>query len=208
MSKPNEYSKEIADKIILQITEGGQLSKICEADDMPLRTSFYRWMETRADLKDAYTRAREAWADFYEERVIAIAFDDKGDFFIEDGKAVADHARVARARLQVDTLKWFMSKWAPRRYGDKPELPPEPAQAVHRIVREIVGAVGGTTAPEPPRQLTFAPTPLPADLSAEDWSIIGEVVRLLKATIPSGDDRPPAEIFGLIRDALLIHFRS
>src|SRR3954471_251334 len=96
--------------------------------------------ESNAAFKDAYARAREEWAEFYEEKVLAIAFDDKGDFFVESGKVVADHARVQRARLQVDTLKWFMMKWAPRRYGDKPELPPAgTGNDVTRIERVIIG---------------------------------------------------------------------
>jgi hypothetical protein len=32
---------------------------------------------------------------------------------------------VQRARLKVDTLKWIMSKLAPKRYGDWPELAAE-----------------------------------------------------------------------------------
>ena len=41
-------------------------------------------------------------------------------YFIEDGRAIADHARVQRARLQADNIKWLVGKYAPRTYGDKP----------------------------------------------------------------------------------------
>jgi hypothetical protein len=60
--------------------------------------------------------------------------------------------------------------------------------------------------PEPPRQITFQPPVMPADLSERDWSLIGEVVALVRATIPSDSDSPPAEVFGIIRQALLDHF--
>ncbi|MGY8683379.1 hypothetical protein Q2941_37225 [Bradyrhizobium sp. UFLA05-153] len=64
-------------------------------------------------------RAREALMDFYCEEILKIAFDDSGDFFIDKDKrgrdvVVADHARVQRDRLKVDSLKWIMSKLAPR----------------------------------------------------------------------------------------------
>jgi terminase small subunit-like protein len=45
--------------------------------------------------------------------------------FIDGERLVNDHARVQRARLKVGTLKWIMSKLAPKRYGDWPELAAE-----------------------------------------------------------------------------------
>jgi hypothetical protein len=64
------------------------------------------------------------------------------------------------------------------------------------------------TAPEPPQQLTYKPPSAPADLTPADWSILMSVLELLKRTVPSNDDRPPAEIFDVLRKALLEHFRE
>ena len=51
--------------------------------------------------------------DFYAEQILTIAFDESGDIVIEqDGnrsKAVANHAKVQRDRLKVDSLKWITS---------------------------------------------------------------------------------------------------
>jgi hypothetical protein len=35
-----------------------------------------------------------------------------------------------------------------------------------------------------------------------------ETLELIKRTIPSGSDSPPEEIFGVLRKALLAHFRD
>jgi hypothetical protein len=47
------------------------------------------------------------------EQILTIAFDESGDIVIEqDGnrsKAVANHAKVQRDRLKVDSLKWITS---------------------------------------------------------------------------------------------------
>jgi hypothetical protein len=61
---------------------------------------------------------------------------------------------------------------------------------------------------ELPRQLTYKPPSVPADLTPADWSVLMRVLELLKRTVPSNDDRPPAEIFGVLRKALLAHFAA
>ncbi|RAP72956.1 putative ubiquitin carboxyl-terminal hydrolase 35 [Candidatus Erwinia dacicola] len=43
---------------------------------------------------------------------------------------VEESAAVSKARLQVDTRKWILSRMAPKKYGDK-------------ITNEIVGKDGG-----------------------------------------------------------------
>jgi hypothetical protein len=60
--------------------------------------------------------------------------------------------------------------------------------------------------PAPPKQIEYHKPELPGDLTEQDWSIMLEVLELLKRTVPKNDDRPPAEIFGVIREALMQHF--
>jgi hypothetical protein len=192
MARPSEFTQEIADRIIDRISEGEMLTKICQEEGMPPRKTVYTWMAARPAFKDAYARAREEWAEFYEEKVLSIAFDDKGDFFVEDGKAVADHARVQRARLQVDTLKWFMMKWAPRRYGDKPAL--EAPTSGPLTVRWIESP---REPPKPLPQLAYDPGPLPRRIDPE---IIARFLRMIKDTVPRADQRSPEEVLSLALD--------
>jgi hypothetical protein len=47
---------------------------------------------------------------------------------------------------------------------------------------------------------------MPADLSPADWSVLMQVLEQIRRTIPSNSDSPPAEVFDVIRKALLAHF--
>jgi len=49
---------------------------------------------------------------------------------------------------------------------------------------------------------------LPADLTEQDWSIMLEVLELVKRTVPTNDERPPAEIFAVMKAALMENFRG
>jgi hypothetical protein len=60
---------------------------------------------------------------------------------------------------------------------------------------------------EPPRQLVYR-QPEPGALSSQDWAALMPVLDLIKRTIPSNSDTPPAEIFGILRRALLDHFKD
>jgi hypothetical protein len=192
MARPSEFTQEVANKILDRISEGAMLTKICQEEGMPPRKTVYTWMGARPAFKDAYARAREEWAEFYEEKVLAIAFDDKGDFFIEDGKAVADHARVQRARLQVDTLKWFMMKWAPRRYGEKPAV-----DAPTDGPLMISWQQGPPKPATMPALLTYDPGPLPSRLAPE---VMRRFWQAVKDIVPHADQRDPNEVMSQVID--------
>jgi hypothetical protein len=157
--------------------------------------------------------------DFYAEQILAIAFDESGDILIDQdgdkGRAVANHAKVQRDRLKVDSLKWTASRLFPKRYGDKMELlgtdgaddSKQMTISWQKIERTIVRP--GDEHPsryEPPRQIPYRKPELPGDLSEQDWSVMLEVLELVKRTIPTDSDRPPEEVFGVMRKALLAHF--
>jgi hypothetical protein len=229
IGRPSGYSFDIAEEICERMANGKGLREICRADDMPDRTTVLRWLEKHADFRVQYARAREALMDFYQEEILRIAFDDAGDIFIENGKTVADHARVQRARLKVDAIKWIMSKLAPRRYGDSPETTRsggpmtfsfesgpvaaitrtvvEPENPLKARIRELEEQLG--LRPGPPKQLTFDPGALPTAL---DETIKLRALRLIKDAVPSNDQREPAaiidEVFSICQSALRLHFRE
>jgi hypothetical protein len=98
------FSPELFDSICEQIAEGKSLRQICAKKTMPSRVAFYKWLKADPDLVNQYTRAREEQADFYADEIIEIA----------------DKAKDAnKARLQVDARKWYASKLAPKKYGEK-----------------------------------------------------------------------------------------
>jgi hypothetical protein len=197
---------------------GQGLLKICSDPDMPDRATVYRWLEAHQDFRDSYVRAREALMDFYAEQILVIAFDETGDIMIDqDGgrsKAVANHAKVQRDRLKVDSLKWTVSRLFPKRYGDKMELLGQNDEPKEMKIRWIVTGVprgdepklsGEPAEPKPePRQLTSNPVPPPADLSPEAWAAIVRVSNLIKQIAPG--DEVPEQVFDVIEAALRKHY--
>lgn len=107
------------------------------------------------DFREQYMRARETQADVLAEEIVEIADDGRNDWMeINDPdnpgyKFNGEHS--ARSRLRVDARKWFASKVAPKKYGDKIEAthqgPGGGPIAIERIERVIVdpGARPNTT---------------------------------------------------------------
>jgi hypothetical protein len=195
------------------MTEGKGLRQICEAQDMPSRTTVLRWLEANASFRDRYARARTACMDWYAEEILRIAFDDSGDLIIDGERVVAGHHVVQRAKLKVDTLKWIMAKLAPQRYGEKPgqdDNEPKHLTISWEVERTIVRPDGQKPPDryEPPRQIPYRKPELPGDLTEADWSVMLATLELIKRTIPSDSDSPPAEVFEVMRKALFAHFRE
>ena len=119
------YSDELFALICERIADGESLRKICADEDMPSVASFMRWLgdEKNEALREQYARARERQADFYAEEIIQIADDGSNDTYKdEDGNVRTDQDVIGRSRLRVDARKWYASKLAPKKYGDKIEV--------------------------------------------------------------------------------------
>ncbi len=122
---PVVYSERIADRICSRIAQGESLVNICKDAGMPNRQTFMRWLleDKHEGLRDNYARAREAQADYYAEQIIEIAdtplvgvktkTNERGEVETTEGDM------IEHRRLQVDARKWYASKVAPKKYGDK-----------------------------------------------------------------------------------------
>lgn len=140
--RPSSFSQDIADTICSRIAEGESLRTICQADDMPGKSTVFRWLAESETFRDQYARAREAQADYLAEEILGIADNGENDTYVdENGNKRTDQDVIARSRLRVDARKWLASKMAPKKYGDKlavggaDDLPPV---QVSKIVREVV----------------------------------------------------------------------
>lgn len=76
------------------------------------------WLNADPDLAADYARAKSDLIELYAEQTMKIA--DEPVALTADGKI--DTGAVQKQRLQVDTRKWFLSKMAPKKYGDKIEV--------------------------------------------------------------------------------------
>jgi len=90
-----------------RLASGESLRKICRSKGMPNRSTVMRWLDDRADFAAKYERARD------------IGLDERADKLEQDIAAEKD---PQRARLVLDYGKWYLSKLAPKRYGDRLEL--------------------------------------------------------------------------------------
>lgn len=129
MARPSEFSQAVADAICEEIADGKSLRSICAADDMPARSTVFKWLAdpARSDFVDQYARAREAQAEALFEDILDIADDGSNDYTVKkrpDGSEydAFDAEHVQRSKLRVDARKWMVAKLAPKKYGDKLEL--------------------------------------------------------------------------------------
>lgn len=129
--RPSDFSQELADLICERISDGESLRSICEDDDLPSRTTVFRWLAKNLDFRDQYARAREEQADVLVEEMLEIADDSSGDEQTDEHGNVRLNSEFAqRSKLRVDTRKWIASKLKPKKYGEK-------------VTQEITGPEGG-----------------------------------------------------------------
>lgn len=147
MARPTDYTPELAAVICGRLAEGESLRSICADEGMPGKSTVFRWLasEDRKEFRDQYARAREVQAEVLADEIIEIADESEGDFIgktLESGETieVVNHENIARSRLRVDARKWFASKVAPKRYGDR-------VTTEHDIsdpLKELFEAISGT----------------------------------------------------------------
>ena len=124
VGRPSTYTEKVAVDICRRIVAGEGLRNICADPNMPHRDTVYQWLAVHPTFSDQYARAREHQADAWADELREIADDSRNDFMdrvVADGSVerVLDSEHVQRSKLRIDTLKWLMSKHAPRRFGDK-----------------------------------------------------------------------------------------
>lgn len=111
--RPSVYSDELANTICALLAEGHSLKSICEREDMPVRSTVFKWIhEDTNGFMNKYARAKEESSDAFAEKMMDIA----EEVDLKNGLS------VQKARLQIDTMKWLMSKQKPKKYGDKLDL--------------------------------------------------------------------------------------
>lgn len=109
--------------ICAQICEGIATGKSARA--MCLETgisqfSLWKWLDEDENFSKQYARAKEQCADYIAAEILEISDHAEGDKYIDDnGRLQTDHEAINRSRLRVDARKWYASKLAPKKYGDK-----------------------------------------------------------------------------------------
>ena len=113
----DEEKQKIVHNILLDISEGVNITTACEAQNIPFRT-FYDWILKDKSFAQLYDFSRKAQAQKWLNDYFLRITDNSNDVY--NGKR--DNVQVQRDRLIGDTLKWYASKLLPQEYGDKLEI--------------------------------------------------------------------------------------
>lgn len=123
MGRPSDFTQELADRICAELAEGKSLRTVCRADDMPDKSTVFKWLRTIPEFADHYTKAKEEAADALFEETVDIADDGSNDWIASNDPDNPgykfNNEHYQRSRLRVDTRKWMMSKMKPKKYGDR-----------------------------------------------------------------------------------------
>lgn len=144
-----EFSQEVFDNICERLSDGESLRAICASDDMPNKSSVFRWLACDEKLRDQYAHAREEQADAIFDEILDIADDARNDWMErnngEDGAGyVLNGEHVQRSRLRIDSRKWMAGKLRPKKYGDK--IAVDNTHDVSDPMKELMGYVAGNGA--------------------------------------------------------------
>jgi transposase-like protein len=105
-----------AAQVLESIRRGDSLRAACREAGIGAST-FLDWVGDDKELAEQYTRARETGADAEFERLLEMA-----DAEPERTERGVDSGWVQWQRMRVDTMKWALSKKAPRKYGERLDL--------------------------------------------------------------------------------------
>lgn len=137
MGRPSLYSEAVVSEICSRLHESDgdslpeSLRAICRDPKMPDARTVHEWLcdPEKKDFAQRYARARELRKDALVDRIIYLSDKAKSQAYGEPGTGEAG-AKVAAYKLEIDTIKWILSKEYSRDYGE-------------RIAQEISGPDGG-----------------------------------------------------------------
>ncbi len=144
--RPLAYKQAIADIICERIADGHSLREICSEDNMPAKSTVFRWLLLKPDFSDQYALAREAQADTLFDEILNIADDGSNDWMErkgDDGTALGwkeNGEALRRSQLRVDARKWMAGKLRPKKYGEKVTLAGDAENPIGPQVIQIVAA--------------------------------------------------------------------
>lgn len=112
MARLTKYNFELCKEICERVSLGEHIKAVLDSNPLyPTFQTWCNWKREHTELFDLYTRSIQDKADMVTFEITQTMQD------LKDGKIDAPAARVI-----IDTLKWFASKFYPKMYGDKLEL--------------------------------------------------------------------------------------
>lgn len=122
MPPASEYSQKIADAICERLLDGESLRTICSSPGMPARGTVFKWRGLHKSFEAQYVRAKQLGLEALADDLMHVARttqegETRKDTLYDTEITKAD--MLGHRRLVVDTAKWYLSKLAPKIYGDR-----------------------------------------------------------------------------------------
>jgi hypothetical protein len=118
---PSKKTPEILAAICEGIVQGKSARRMCIEVGIG-QTTLWQWLEDDIEFQKQYARAKDKGHDLMAEEILDIADESANDTKTrQDGSTYIDNEAVQRSRLRVDARKWYLSKLAPKKYGEKVE---------------------------------------------------------------------------------------
>ncbi len=141
---PTIKNPELLNAICAGISLGKSARAMCVETGISQRV-LWNWLASDAELMRQYLIAKELCVDVYAEEIIEISDDGSRDTYTDEkGREVIDREVIARSQLRIDARKWYASKLAPKKYGDKLTNTHDGGHTnkpvVHRVEVEFVAA--------------------------------------------------------------------
>lgn len=123
--RPSKFTPELAADICARLAKGESLRSICRDEGMPSDVAVRQWaLNDINGFYAQYAQARDLGLDAMAEEVCEIADDGSNDYVERVNKngeteTVFNTEHVQRSRLRFDARRWYLSKLAPKKYGDR-----------------------------------------------------------------------------------------
>jgi len=120
MGRKSTFNDKDAAEIVDRLSKGEPLTVICRDDWLPCDDTVRNWADANEDFARDIARAREAGFDQIALDALAIADETHLDTKKgANGEGVCNSEWISRSKLRVETRLKLLSKWDPKRYGDK-----------------------------------------------------------------------------------------
>ncbi|MDX3929109.1 MAG: terminase small subunit protein [Shinella sp.] len=152
--RPSSYTQEIADIICERIADGESLRTICSSEDMPSKSTVFKWLADNDAFRTKYAHARDAQADALFDEMLDIADDGRNDWMEKrnaDGESIGwqeNGEALRRSDLRIKTRQWMAAKLLPKKYGEKLDLnvngklETTPEDQIESRIAELLGKAG------------------------------------------------------------------
>ncbi len=114
---PEKPPQKIVDELLQWIADGKTLRAYCRQDGAPAWRTIYHWLDKDPEFLARIAHARDMGADAIAEETLEII--DTMPMSAGGDNPRLDSAHVAWMKNRVEQRMKLLSKWNPKKYGDK-----------------------------------------------------------------------------------------